>query len=468
MDKKTISKENRYFLKELETLSGDDLKRLQFEKTKETLERAYHNSGFYRDRFDKAGVKPGDFRTLDDIRRFPFIDKKDLVRDQEENPPLGRRVCVLSGDIRRINLTSGTSGMGQEVHCHDEGAIYAANASTAAHFAAIGLQKGDFSAVLYPLATMTGGMLSYEALRIFGATPLPIAVFNTNQKIDMMKRFSVHHILTTPAYLTRITSVCMERGLDPKKDFPNLRGITLSTEPFSVPWALKMEDLWGTVVHDIFGSTQLNLNYGITCKYGAIPDGKFGYYHLADYFALVEVLDKETDRPVAYGEWGEPVVTTFSRAAMPLIRFRSNDRVKLLPPDLCDCGRTSRALWEAGTVSRYDDMIKIKATNVWPQTVDEAVFSFDEIDEYNGRVLIAENGLEVAEVKIEFKNMPLEKGEKADLIRKLSEKIKETTQVSMKVEEVPHGTLPRFEYKVRRWTDERVEGLERVKYLEKR
>jgi phenylacetate-CoA ligase len=468
MDKKTISKENRYFLKDLETLSGDDLKRLQFEKTKETLERAYHNSGFYRDRFDKAGVKPGDFRTLDDIRRFPFIDKKDLVRDQEENPPLGRRVCVPPGDIRRINLTSGTSGMGQEVHCHDEGAIYAANASTAAHFAAIGLQKGDFSAVLYPLATMTGGMLSYEALRIFGATPLPIAVFNTNQKIDMMKRFSVHHILTTPAYLTRITSVCMERGLDPKKDFPNLRGITLSTEPFSVPWALKMEDLWGTVVHDIFGSTQLNLNYGITCKYGAIPDGKFGYYHLADYFALVEVLDKETDRPVAYGEWGEPVVTTFSRAAMPLIRFRSNDRVKLLPPDLCDCGRTSRALWEAGTVSRYDDMIKIKATNVWPQTVDEAVFSFDEIDEYNGRVLIAENGLEVAEVKIEFKNMPLEKGAKADLIRKLSEKIKETTQVSMKVEEVPHGTLPRFEYKVRRWTDERVEGLERVKYLEKR
>jgi phenylacetate-CoA ligase len=100
--------------------------------------------------------------------------------------------------------------------------------------------------------------------------------------------------------------------------------------------------------------------------------------------------------------------------------------------------------------------------------VDEAVFSFDEIDEYNGRVFIAENGLEVAEVSFEFKNRPLEEGTKADLIRKLSDKIKEATQVSMKVEEVPHGTLPRFEYKVRRWTDERVEGLERAKYLEKR
>ena len=170
---------------------------------------------------------------------------------------------------------------------------------------------------------------------------------------------------------------------------------------------------------------------------------------------------------VAYGEWGEPVVTTFSRAAMPLIRFRSNDRVKLLPPDLCDCGRTSRALWEVGTVSRYDDMIKIKATNVWPQTVDEAVFSFEEIDEYNGRVFIAEDGLEVAKVSIEFKKTPLDERAKADLIRKLSERIKEGTQVSMRVEEVPSGTLPRFEYKVRRWTDERVEGLERVKYLEK-
>ncbi len=97
------------------------------------------------------------------------------------------------------------------------------------------------------------------------------------------------------------------------------------------------------------------------------------------------------------------MVTTFSRQAMPLVRFRSNDRVRLLPPDLCDCGRTSRALWEVGTVSRYDDMIKIK----------------------------------------------------------------EMTQVSMTLEEVPYGTLPRFEYKVRRWTDERIEGLERIKYIEK-
>jgi len=248
---------------------------------------------------------------------------------------------------------------------------------------------------------------------------------------------------------------------------PNLKGITLSTEPFSVPWAQKMEDLWDTVLHDIYGSTQLNLNYAITCKYGVIPDGNFGYYHLTDHYALVEVLDRETNEPVNYGEWGEPVVTTFSRKAMPLIRFRSNDRVKLLPPDLCDCGRTSRALWEVGTISRYDDMIKIKATNVWPQTVDEAVFSFDEIDEYNGRVFITEGGREVARVSVEFKKISLEDREKAALLKKLGEKIKEATQVTMKIEEVPHGTLPRFVYKVQRWTDERVEGLERVKYLEK-
>jgi phenylacetate-CoA ligase len=183
---------------------------------------------------------------------------------------------------------------------------------------------------------------------------------------------------------------------------------------------------------------------------------------------LVEVLDKETDKPVRYGEWGEPVVTTFSRKAMPLIRFRSNDRVKVLPPGLCDCGRTSRALWEVGTISRYDDMIKIKATNVWPQAVDEAVFSFGEIDEYNGRVFITDDGLEVAKISVEFKKMALDNKLKPTILRKLREKIKEMTQVTMRIEEVPHGTLPRFEYKVRRWKDERVEGLERVKYIEKR
>ena len=467
MDRAQIPKENRYFLKDLETLSSADLKKLQFEKTRQTLERSYHKSAFYRQRFDNAGVKPDDFKTLEDIARFPFIEKQDLIKDQEENPPFGSRVCVSPGKIRRINLTSGTSGMGQEVHCHEEESIRAANVSTACHFAAIGLEKGDLSAVLYPLGTMTGGTLSYEGLRNFGATPLALAVFNTNQKIDTMKRFNVQHILTTPAYLSRITSICLEQGLTPRKTFPRLKGITLSTEPFPVNWALKMEDIWDTIIHDIYGSTQLNLNYAITCKYGAVPDGQFGVYHLADYFALVEILDKDSDQPVADGEWGEPVVTTFSRSAMPLIRFRSNDRVRRLPHDLCDCGRTSRALWEVGTVARYDDMIKIKATNVWPQTVDEAVFYFDEIEEYNGRVFIDENGQEIAKISFEFKKTGLDDKAKSAILDRLAGRIKESTQVSMQLEEVPPGTLPRFEYKVRRWTDERIEGLERVKYIEK-
>jgi phenylacetate-CoA ligase len=467
MKKKAVTKDNHYFLKELETLSLDALKNLQFEKTKQTLERAYHKSDFYRRRFDESGVKPDDFKTLEDIARFPFIDKQDLIKDQEQQPPFGSRLCVKPQNIHRVNLTSGTSGMGQEVHCHEEESIRAANESTAYHFAAIGLEPGDLSAVLYPLGTMTGGMLSYEALRLFGATPLALAVFNTGQKIDIMKRFDVRHILTTPAYLSRITSTCLEQGLNPRKTFSRLKGITVSTEPFPVAWALKMEDMWGTVIHDIYGSTQLNLNYAITCKYGAVPDGHFGIYHLADCFALVEVLDKDTDQPVAYGEWGEPVITTFSRQAMPLVRFRSNDRVRLLPPDLCDCGRTSRALWEVGTVSRYDDMIKIKATNVWPQTVDEAVFSFDEIEEYNGRVFIDENGQEVARVSLEFKKTALDDSAKAAILQRLAAKIKEMTQVSMALEEVPYDTLPRFEYKVRRWTDERIEGLDRIKYIEK-
>jgi phenylacetate-CoA ligase len=152
---------------------------------------------------------------------------------------------------------------------------------------------------------------------------------------------------------------------------------------------------------------------------------------------------------------------------MPLIRFRSNDRVRLLPPGLCDCGRDSAALWEVSTISRYDDMIKIKATNVWPQTVDEAVFSFNEIEEYNGRVYITEDGQEVAKLSIEFKKTALDERSKSIILEKLADKIKEMTYVTMRFEEVPHGTLPRFEYKARRWTDERVEGLERVKYIEK-
>ena len=113
-------------------------------------------------------------------------------------------------------------------------------------------------------------------------------------------------------------------------------------------------------------------------------------------------------------------------------------------------------------------MIKIKATNIWPQTVDEAVFSFDEIEEYNGRVYIDETGQEVARVSLEFKKTALDNATKAAVLKQLGVKIKEMTQVSMALEEVPYGSLPRFEYKVRRWTDERIEGLERIKYIEKK
>ena len=467
MERKRVTKDNRYFSKKRECMPIEDLEKLQYEKTKAILEKAYGKSKFYRELFDRAKVKPEDFKKLDDIARFPFIDKQDLVKDQEKNPPFGRRVCVSSEEIRRINVTSGTSGMGQEVHCHEEHAVDAANASTASHFAAIGLDKGDISALLYPLGTMTGGILAYEALRIFGATPLPLAVFNTKQKIDTMRRFRVNHILSTPAYLTRITAMINEIGLDPKKEFPNLKGITLSTEPFSIQWALRMEEIWGTTLHDIYGSTPLNLNYAITCKYGVVPDGEHGWYHLADHYALVEVLDRDSGKPARSGDWGEPVITTFSREAMPLIRVKSNDRVRLLQPDLCDCGRTSRALWEVGTIARYDDMIKIKATNIWPQTVDEAVFSFKEIDEYNGRVFITDNGQEIALIQVEFTQLQLDDESRSAILNKLGNKIKEMTQVTMKIQEVPYGSLPRFEYKVRRWTDERIEGLDRVQYIEK-
>jgi phenylacetate-coenzyme A ligase PaaK-like adenylate-forming protein len=139
--KKQIPKEKRYFSKELATMSREDMNKLQFEKTKDILKIAYHQSEFYRNLFDRAKVKPEDFKTLEDIARFPYIEKQDLIKDQSENPPFGSMICAPFEEIRRVNLTSGTSGMGQEVHCHDEEAIRAANVSTAAHFAAIGLDR---------------------------------------------------------------------------------------------------------------------------------------------------------------------------------------------------------------------------------------------------------------------------------------------------------------------------------------
>lgn len=460
-------KEVRFYNRKMETLPREELRALQFQKVKRLLEKVYYGNKFFRQHLDRAKVKPEDIKSLDDfINRVPFLTKQDLLKDQEENPPYGNRLCVPEEMVKQIHLTSGTSGMGQEVYCLTEADMTWGAEGFVYHFYAAGLTEGDISAHLWPIATMPGGLIALEALRLIRANPMLLHLFDSQTKLKMMKRFSPHHIFATPVYLTRLSHLCQEMGIEPKKDLPRLKGITLSTGPFPAHWAQKMEDFWGSTIHDVYGSSQIGTACAYSCHKGVIPEGKPGCYHLLEHMVLMEVLDRSTGRLVKYGEEGEPVFTTFDREASPLIRFKSNDRARLLPPETCDCSRTSDT-WEMGTISRYDDMIKMKATNVWPSSVDDVIFSHEEADEYNGRVFIDDQGKERVEILLEFKKDVKNPELKRKTLEKIIRELKERTQVTMEVREVPYGTIERFEYKAIRWVDERMKGLERVKFVEK-
>jgi phenylacetate-CoA ligase len=456
----------RYHDRRLETLPRDELKAAQFARLKSVLERAYHQSLFYRRLFDDARVHPDQIKSWDDFHgRIPFIDKRALLADQAEAPPWGRKLTVPPDQIRKVYITSGTSGVGQEVHPMTGTDFGAAAEIGFFCFTWAGIEPGDRNALFWPLATMAGGQAAYGGLERFGANVMALGIFDSNTKIRRLIDFSHQYVWATPVYLTRLTLLCREMGVEPATALPGLKGIILSTGAFPIEWAEEMEQFWGTRLYDCYGSTQIRAIYASTCEKGVVHDGRRGSYHPAEPFVLVEIVDPATGALVEYGDEGEPVVTTLYQDAAPMIRFRQGDKIRRLPPDACDCGRTGE-VWEAGTIARYDDMLKIRGQNVWPLAVDEAVFAYREIEEYSGRVYVAPGGTEEVVLSVEFrKETPAP--DRPRILAGLPEQLRQRTGIRMAVAEVAYGTIPRFEYKAVRWADERQAGLTKVTFTEK-
>lgn len=451
----------------LETLSRKEVREIQTKGVQDLLQRAYANSSFYREHLQKAGIHPGSIRSLEEFsERVPFLTKQDLVKDQEQKPPYGTRLLVPERLVRLVHTTTGTSGLGQEFHALSKKDTELVAESICWSLTAQGMKRGDVVAVLWPVATMAGGLSAEMGIRRYGCNTVLLQLFDSKVRLSFMRRLNPHSIWATPAYFTRFTYLCQEEGIVPRRDFPRLKAIVMSTGSVPVSWVERMEDFWGCEFHDIFGATQTVPWVGYTCEKGLIHNGKRGVYHFQEHLAYVEIINPDTGKQVEYGEEGEPVLTTFAREAVPLIRFRTNDKVRLLPPDSCDCGRTV-GCWEAGTATRYDEMIKMKGQNVWPSAVDEVMFHGPEIDEYRGRVFLDQDGKEQAKVSFEFR-ADVGPEVRRRITSGLREVMKAKIGVSVEFEEVPFGTIPRVDYKVRRWTDERIAGLERVEFLEKK
>lgn len=439
----------RYFNPFIERLTHEELARFQWGRLKAQLARVAETNPFYRGLWAGVGVDPEQLRSVEEFRdRVPIITKRDLLKDQQEHPPYGRRLGVRPEQVVQVVLTSGTSGVGQEVHPQtfadvEMGALIL---TWGCHWA--GFTPGEVVLDTFPVATSAGGLWAYRSFTKQLVNVFAVGTLDTRQKLEFARRFRASALFCTPAYLMRLEMVADEMGLDLARDL-GLRRILVAGEPYPLAWATEREQRWGTRIYEYYGSVQKAIAW--SCERGAAPEGRRGILHHLPHLTLLETLDPSSRKPVRPGEEGHVVLTQLRAEAAPLVRFATGDRARLISYRDCPCGRQFDG-YECGTVTRYDDMLKIRGINVWPQAVDDIVFAFPEIAEYQGRVYITPDGREEATVEVEFK--PGVAGDiRARILERAAASVRERTGIRMNVEAaaapLPRGLDDRR--KARRW-----------------
>lgn len=464
--KNTEKSYEQSFLGQMGSMPREDFLALQFAKLKRQIDRCYETNPFYRARWNAAKVKPEDIRTLDDFRkRVPTVSKADFLRDQEEHPPFGSRLGVPREEVVMVTMTGGTSGQGQEVFGRT-----AADWVVQAHIHLLpyhiaGLRRGDVVFNCAPAGGLTsGGWGPSDAFRQAGATTFNVGgVISTDAKIDLMCRFGVvNFIYASTNYLHTLTEALRRRDIRPKQRFPMMRALYVSAEGYSPVWAQSIEEFWGCPLHEGYGSTQATGFAYTSCP--STPRQQEGRHllHALEWMNLTEVVDPDTGKHVGPGEEGEIILTNLDIQGSPCIRFSTRDKARWFPASACSCSRPWHAI-EAGSVGRYDDMMKIRGNNVWPITIDTVVFSHPDVAEYAGSVYVDDAGRTEVLVRIAFKpeaaGAPV--ASRAALLQDIAGAIKQKTNVAMTVTEVPRSALPTFDYKARRWKDERQSGYDK-------
>lgn len=441
----------------LESLTREELEQLQLRRVNRQVERLWESNEFYKRIWKDAGLEPGTIDSMEDFRRLPVIDKQDVLADQEAEPPYGHRLGVPESRVFEITLSSGTSGNTQEVHAHTvRDAHMRAIHGTAFRWAG---QKPEDKLVFHVgISNSASHGPFHRGNRAVGRLPYLVGHLGFEKRIDLMERFGMDHMYVLPSALNGLTQVIEARGTTPRELFPDNRSITLSGEGWPVDFVERMEAAWGAPIFEGYGASQTYGGYIMsTCEHGAVTDGRRNGLHMYEWAAILEIVNPETLEPVAPGEAGELIVTHLEKEASPLVRFRTRDRVVYRPWTECSCGRQLDMI-EAGTVSRWDDMVKIKGENVFPQEVDEIIFARQAIAEYQARVFIGDAGRDVAEIEI-----GLRPGADADaILPELRDELKQKTNIRFDLKPAAADELPAYttpDAKPRRWTDERQSDL---------
>ena len=421
-------------------LPEPQLRRLQTDRFQAIVRLAYGHVPLYQQRFDEAGVKPEDIRSLEDIRKLPFTVKDDL-RDAY---PFGLFATSIQ-DVVRVHASSGTTGK-PTVVAYTQADIDVWASVMVRTFAACGCGPGDVIQNAYGYGLFTGGLGAHYGAEALGATVIPISGGNTDRQIMIMKDFGSTAICCTPSYFLYIVERCEELGID-IHDL-RVRAGVFGAEPWTDRMRERIEAASGIKAYDIYGLSEI-IGPGVGSECAA----QSGLHLFEDWF-YPEIVDPDTLEPVPDGEEGELVLTTLGKKAMPMIRYRTRDITAVIT-EPCPCGRTIRRIRRISR--RSDDMFIIRGVNVYPSQVEAALLAVEGTLPHYQIILTREKDLDRMEVQVEITEEFFSDRvrEMEDLRAKIAGSIESTVQLRAKVVLVEPHTIERSMGKAKRVVDRR-------------
>jgi phenylacetate-CoA ligase len=430
-----------YWEPEHETIGREELEQLQLERLQSILHRVYLNVPFYRKKFDELGIDPDDFTSLEDVRKLPFTTKDDL----RDNYPYGLFAVPLR-EVVRIHASSGTTGMSTVVG-YTRNDIKTWSNLVARVLTAGGITKDDVVQIAFGYGLFTGGFgLHYGAERL-GASVIPISSGNTRRQVKIMEDFKTTALVCTPSYALLIADTIQEMGI--KRSSLSLKYGLFGAEPWSEGMRQEIQDRLKIMATD---------NYGLSEVMGPGVAGEClernGLHIQEDHF-LCEVVDPHTFRPVAPGEIGELVITTLTKEAFPVIRFRTRDLTRLML-EPCPCGRTLIRM--SRVMGRTDDMLIIRGVNVFPSQIEAILFDIEGTEPHYQIIVERKGALDDTTVLVEVSESIFfdEMKKQSELVTLIRKRLASELGISVDVKLVEKKTLDRFEGKAKRVIDKRT------------
>jgi phenylacetate-CoA ligase len=429
-----------FFQRAQETMPRERLAELQLKRLRATVRNAYDNVPLHRKRLDDAGIAPDAVQSLDDVARLPFTLKTDL----RDHYPFGMFARPLAA-LARLHASSGTTGKPTVVG-YTRGDIASWADLMARSMAAAGGRPGDVVHNAYGYGLFTGGLGAHYGAERLGAVVVPMSGGSTERQFALIVDFGARVLCATPSYALALAEVAEHQGVDLRKS--RLEVGLFGAEPWSQAMRKEIEARLGLRAIDIYGLSEI-MGPGVACE----CECQAGLHGWEDHF-LFEVIDPETGRHVPEGEAGELVITTLTKEALPMLRYRTRDITKVTTAP-CDCGRTHLRILRI--TGRNDDMLIIRGVNVYPSQVEAVLVGLPDIAPHYQLVVKRQGSLDHVDVEVEAQP-GVDESAFEQLAHRVVHHIKSLVGITTNVIVKRPGEIPRSQGKAVRVRDLRPKG----------